>query len=587
MQVTLEAIQFNHEPGSASRDAFNIRRNETEVVHVPEWRRGVSIKPEDSPAAYARDELQGRTPTIRAKFSFLGFDPAIQKVRIRALDGRLTPKLNSNESSRLFVELLKPVLREALSDNVLGSVLEREVRVKGGEEFELFNLDHVSIASAGVSVSDIIWRWQFRTNTTDWTDFATTTHRIFTVLDMPKAPWQPNSDETSNTQQPWVEVLDYACRWAAAAADVDEAAKLVTQQVNGLGPTLLRYDRPNGGSTGFTTHAPPAFDCTDFLLLLRDQPNRHGRGVTCDDCAAFVASFANVLGCDLWEAEMDNGNGEIPLHPHQRIGLQYLLKSSFTHHTVAWKGMCGEDDQLFDACLQLDSDDCPAQPPHPLFVPANIRFGQMHEHLYRFRLASDPTKCRPNGVKRRLRIAPTTLEECGDTLDMIIEFFGHHDIELVERTRITVNFFRSRLFRKEVAVAGWRLMNYRYIIDTDSLCSIQSFWRHAAESNAALRVDIHATRTELDARKKLKLLLSSYHLPDIVQQPHADFGKIVFAVPTNFAIVFIRADFAFQLRNIGERPVSGESLARFIDNLVASQFLDSPNFDSRISTEDT
>ncbi|MDQ1728928.1 MAG: hypothetical protein QOD33_1053, partial [Pyrinomonadaceae bacterium] len=304
MQVLLEAVEFNHDRHSATRDAFNIRRNETEVVNVPEWRRGVSMKPEDSPAAYARDELQGRTPRIRAKFSFLGFDPAIQTIRIRAVDGRLTPKLNANESSKLLVELLKPVLREALQCNVLGSVMEREVQLTGGEEFEVFNVEQANIASAGVSVSDIIWRWQFRTNSTDWTEFATTTHRIFTVLAMPTRPWQPESFDNSNTQQPWVEVLDYACRWAAAATEVDEAATLVTQTVNALGPTLLRYDSPNGGSTGFTTNSPPAFDCSDFLLLLRDRPNRHGRGVACDDCAAFVASFANVLGCDLFEAEM-------------------------------------------------------------------------------------------------------------------------------------------------------------------------------------------------------------------------------------------------------------------------------------------
>jgi hypothetical protein len=230
---------------------------------------------------------------------------------------------------------------------------------------------------------------------------------------------------------------------------------------------------------------------------------------------------------------------------------------------------------LFDACLQLDSDDHPADLPHPLFVPANLRFGQIYEHLYRFRLASDPTQCRPNGVKRRLRIAPTVLEDCGGTLDAIISFFGHHGIETDDRTELAIDFFKSKLFRKEIAVAGWRLQNYRYIIDTDSRFSIQSFWRHATEPDSGLRVDVFGTPTELDARKKLKLLLSSYHLIDIVQQQHADFGEIVFAVPTNFAIVFVRGDFAFQLRNIGERPIACESLARFIDSLITSEFKNS------------
>src|SRR5216684_3808552 len=104
MNVILEAIKFNHDRTSATSDAFNIRRNETEYVPVPEWRRGISMKPEDSPAAYARDELRGRPPTIRAKFSFLDFDPSVQIVKIRAQDGRLTPKKDSSQSSKFVFE---------------------------------------------------------------------------------------------------------------------------------------------------------------------------------------------------------------------------------------------------------------------------------------------------------------------------------------------------------------------------------------------------------------------------------------------------------------------------------------------------
>jgi len=51
--IAIEAIKFNHNPGSATHDAFNIRRNATQVVRVPEWRRFISVNPEDSPAAYA------------------------------------------------------------------------------------------------------------------------------------------------------------------------------------------------------------------------------------------------------------------------------------------------------------------------------------------------------------------------------------------------------------------------------------------------------------------------------------------------------------------------------------------------------
>jgi hypothetical protein len=51
--ITVEAITFNHDPGAATHDALNIRRNASQTVHVPEWRRFISVNPEDSPAVYA------------------------------------------------------------------------------------------------------------------------------------------------------------------------------------------------------------------------------------------------------------------------------------------------------------------------------------------------------------------------------------------------------------------------------------------------------------------------------------------------------------------------------------------------------
>ena len=64
MSVRLEAIKFNHDPGSATADALTLRRNATQTVAVPEWQWGVSVNPEDSPAAYAMKETQGQTITI-------------------------------------------------------------------------------------------------------------------------------------------------------------------------------------------------------------------------------------------------------------------------------------------------------------------------------------------------------------------------------------------------------------------------------------------------------------------------------------------------------------------------------------------
>src|SRR3712207_4236847 len=65
-----------------------------------------------------------------------------------------------------------------------------------------------------------------------------------------------------NTQLPWTEVLDYACRWAFLTTTPDAAAARITRSVYDLGPTVVEYDCPGGGSTRY---AAPNFNCTAFL----------------------------------------------------------------------------------------------------------------------------------------------------------------------------------------------------------------------------------------------------------------------------------------------------------------------------------
>jgi hypothetical protein len=47
----------------------------------------------------------------------------------------------------------------------------------------------------------------------------------------------------------------------------------------------------------------PNFECTQFVERLRGG-NGNGIYANCSDCATIVASFANVLGCDLWQSRM-------------------------------------------------------------------------------------------------------------------------------------------------------------------------------------------------------------------------------------------------------------------------------------------
>jgi hypothetical protein len=54
---------------------------------------------------------------------------------------------------------------------------------------------------------------------------------------------------------------------------------------------------------------------------------------------------------------------------------------SFSFHEVAWKGACGVNEEVFDACLQVDGDPDPTTPPHTALLPVNMRFGNRGDRL--------------------------------------------------------------------------------------------------------------------------------------------------------------------------------------------------------------
>jgi hypothetical protein len=407
MSVVLDAVKFNHDPGAISADAINLRRNATQVVAVPEWRNGVSLNPEDSPAAYAQNPTRGNTLTIQAQFH--RSDPQLTTVRIRAVDADLNPP-EPRGCLGILVWLLLLLLR-ALSGNVLGRVRARTVYFPGGGQtgFETFELTNVRLWKVGVGVHTTTWRWQYRKGRRQrWTDFATTTHRIYVLLDVPTAPWQQIPYQPNNLQLPWTDVLDHSCRWAAPATTPDDAAARITRSVYDLGPQIVTYDCPGGGSTHY---ASPGFDCTAFLDRLRGGIG-NGQYVNCTDCATIVSTFANAVGVDLWQSEMGYF---FALNPILAIGSPlwepaclssgYGWTGSFSYHEVAWEGACQAADAVFDGCLQVDGDSDPTAPPQTPLLPTNLRFGNPGTGDYRDRLATPAGRatCNPQPTTRTRR----------------------------------------------------------------------------------------------------------------------------------------------------------------------------------------
>jgi hypothetical protein len=83
-----------------------------------------------------------------------------------------------------------------------------------------------------------------------------------------------------------------------------------------------------------------------------------------------VATFSNIVGCELWESRM---TAYFYLNEIISIGSSIWGKpfdGRFSYHEVAWKGSAELNDNIFDACLKVNSnekDEGSELPRHPFW----------------------------------------------------------------------------------------------------------------------------------------------------------------------------------------------------------------------------
>ena len=405
--VRLDTIAFNHDPSTATHDAINLRRNASTWLPVPEWQRGVSVLAEDSMAAYAVAQIGSNSVSIRATLSCT--NPSIHHVWVRALDAVVDPPPPAGCLGWL-VWLIRAIVR-GLVGNVLGEVRARKVTFTAGQTGSVvFDLVHTKLAYAPVGPHTTRWRWQYRLHKGSWVDFEQTEHRIFVLVDLPTAPWQQTPYQQSNTQLPWTDVLKYSCQWGLGATTREAAAAGVTRGVYQLGPGVVTYDCPGGGSSHYSWGG---FDCTAFIDRLQGGLG-NGYYVNCSDCATFVSTFANALGCDLWQSRMSDTFSSFGLNPMLGIGSTIWEPcchgepgwgDAFSYHEVAWTAGCTASDRVYDGCLQVDGDADPTGPPHTALLPTDMVFGNTGDGLYRNRLATPAGRphCNPQPSTRQRR----------------------------------------------------------------------------------------------------------------------------------------------------------------------------------------
>ena len=377
MVAQLESIVFNHDPLSPV-NGISLRRDAWRPLDTPEWRRTAAQA--TSVAAYAISEARVTTPSLRVQLNRT--DPAVTEIDVRAVE---PPGI----------------------DNVLGSVATTHVtfRPDGTTGFLPFQLVNARLRSARVGIHAVHWRWQWRADRHQpWTDLTDTRHTVYTVLSVPGPPWQQVPSGATNTQLPWTAVLDVACTWAAGAQSEDEAATRITEAVFALGPDIVEYGCIILGASQYSL---PYFFCMAFLDRLAGGPGR-GRFVNCSDCATIVSTFANILGCRLWQSTM---SGSFPFALNEIIAIGSTTWrtacdwGAFNYHEVAWKEPCTADSEVFDACLLVDADADPMRAPHRPVLPVDMRFGFAGDGGYLDKLATPlgRPQCRPQPTTRQHR----------------------------------------------------------------------------------------------------------------------------------------------------------------------------------------
>jgi hypothetical protein len=363
----VSAIVFNYNTAAITNDALNLRKNATTAAPSPAWQKGVSSTYKDSPALYAIKETQGNPLAIRVSFRANGLSGAF----VRAVGG-----------------------------GRLGAPKERYISFDsaGSSGYETFELENPTFHAHGVNVYNIAWQWQFRVHASDpWRGILTTRHRIFVILNAPTLPWVQTVGSAS---LPWTDGLEIACAWAQGKTDRVAAAAAITAGYNGCG--RVSYDTVSGATfDGFVS-----YNLTQMIDRLNGGVGL-GEKVNCTDSADTVATFANLVGCDLWESRMASS---FALNPMIAIGYNVWaiqFSGSFSYHEVAWTGACTANDRVFDGCLKVDGDADPTTAPHTALLPTNMLFGDCATMNYRLRLcpptAAGCVKCVPQPATTRQR----------------------------------------------------------------------------------------------------------------------------------------------------------------------------------------
>ena len=565
MPVALIAVAFDHGVQTGPRYSVPLRFNEFQPVNVPEWVRG---NPGPSFAAYVRRRLP---PVAFVLARFAAAVPPGTAVEIRALT-------TAQSMPGIVIPSLPPI--------------PVTFDFGGDSGWCFFPLDTSALAQLGVAKVSFQWTWQFRTGPTEtWTTFDQSSHRIYLLLSTPTEPWSTLPGPLNKTA-PWINVLEISCDWAEGAQDTVAAASLITKAVNDLGGIRLTYDALVG-APHYTVLGVPRFLCEAFIDRLLG-----GRGagplVNCSDCATIVSTFANILGCDLWQSKMGIVSPPFALNPIMGIGFDSfsILGGSFTFHEVAWTGDCTEFDNIFDACLKTDADPDPVGVPIPS-LPANQLFGRIGSGGYRDQLAvpQDRDICVPQPglrIRRSLlsqttpfaapspgalnRAAEASLDITEDALqaptgdtEYFFEGFKFFGTEFPGWSLSRVEQYQSSAPQPVRANVSGEASFVRASKAESIPRVLLSWWQISRSNDSFLRVETFDAASAADARVLLLRIAREVETPHL-QKIGDEVGELAFATPDKTFIMFVRGNHVHVVREVAKHPQTVLEQTQYLDD---------------------
>jgi hypothetical protein len=546
MAVTIEAIKFDYDRTSAARDALTIRRNADDEITPPEWRRQENGRPLTSPAAYARTQGNRLTIAVQLRRTSTASDGT---VRVSARGG-----------------------------GILGRVVQDTIVFPSQStfsDFKVFELFGATIGSVGVGKHDITWDWSLTTDS--GTTPQQTTHQIYTLLDLPKAPWGQSGSTFPGYQVPWTDGLRWACDWAAGATTLDDAAARITRELHRLGQTKLQFDTRAGAPSHFTKPGGyKTFYCTRFLRLLGSDTTVKAL-VNCVDCAVFVSSFVNILGGDLDQARMGpNFNTNLILG----IGLPEPYRTTFTFHEVAWKPPANERAQLFDCSLQVDAldpaDDHFESPMLGLGIPLGNAVGTQYHH--HFVMPGHTARALRDGIRRKIDGTSSSRRPMIPEIERLLK--EKYDFASWEQLVTSVdNIFLWHLLQNRTVLSpsGWTSQGSDYYEGESGAPDVAATTWISNEGSAVLRELSYECHSLAEAHLLLLHLVGEFQFPVITRRldlrgnDAGGIGDVAFGDPADLVSLFARGNVVTFLQNEGPDFVSSSQFARDLDTRILAK----------------